>query len=503
LYWIRRRQRTLLGIAVFAIAFLYLWWIAGDLFNLGVDEGIYLEGARRVAAGQMVYRDFFALTGPLTFWVEGALAHWGGTDIPLLRLPMLLEVAFLAWAVYWLAAQFEGPWFASGLALVFLTLESKVHGLVVNHRWDSAALAMAAIVAALTAQRTGRRELWLAAGFLVFAAAWATPPVALVALPLLAWSAARRGALAFLGGATLSAAGGAAYLQANHSLVPMIQGLRWAGAHYTAANIVPYGAIWLGLATVGRQPAGWSYFLTTAWAAIPALLPPAAIAGWAWYLWRRKDRALAAEIWPLAAAAAAFALSAWPRWTADALLHTAALSWFLCAVLLDRVSAPRPRFWLGGAILAVSAASLAAKSAEALQYLPCETRVGTLRASYGESEFLAQVERWVQPGDSVFAFPYMPALYYFLDARNPSRYSFLQPGMMTREDEARALADLEAAPPRWVIYQKHAPEAVLAIWPGSDPALIPMERMNAWLRERYRPVDEVAGDWGNVVVMER
>src|ERR1039457_978105 len=93
----RRRQRILLGVAVFAISFAYVWWIAGDLFSLGVDEGIYLEGGRRVAAGQVVYRDFFVLTGPLTFWIEGGLARWGGTDIPLLRLPMLLDVAFLAW----------------------------------------------------------------------------------------------------------------------------------------------------------------------------------------------------------------------------------------------------------------------------------------------------------------------------------------------------------------------------------------------------------------------
>src|ERR1035441_9859950 len=74
----RRRQRILLGLAVFAISFAYVWWIAGDVFNLGVDEGIYLEGGRRVAAGQTIYRDFFVLTGPLTFWIEGGLARWVG-----------------------------------------------------------------------------------------------------------------------------------------------------------------------------------------------------------------------------------------------------------------------------------------------------------------------------------------------------------------------------------------------------------------------------------------
>src|ERR1039458_1733594 len=118
----RRRQRILLGLAVFAIGFAYVWWIAGDVFNLGVDEGIYLEGGRRVAAGQVVYRDFFVLTGPLTFWMEGGLARAVGTDIPLLRLPMLLDAAFLAWAVYgWRrsskvnGSRLACPWFFSRL----------------------------------------------------------------------------------------------------------------------------------------------------------------------------------------------------------------------------------------------------------------------------------------------------------------------------------------------------------------------------------------------------
>jgi hypothetical protein len=119
-----------------------------------------------------------------------------------------------------------------------------------------------------------------------------------------------------------------------------------------------------------------------------------------------------------------------------------------------------------------------------------------------ESEFLAGLERWIQPGDSVFSYPYLPSAYYFLDARNPTRYSFLQPGMMPAEDERRAIGELEAAPPQWVIYEMVPPEAVLASWPGSDPARIPMAAMDTYLHAHYHAVDTVKGPWGRATVME-
>jgi hypothetical protein len=261
---------------------------------------------------------------------------------------------------------------------------------------------------------------------------------------------------------------------------------------------------------------GWRYLLTSLVSMIPAVLPPAALVGWAWF-WctnpgrnegarisgTRITRTYMAEILPMLAAAAALVFSAWPRWTADALLHTMALSWFLCALLVYRWTRPRQRFWLGGVALLLAASSVVSKAIAPLDYWPRETRVGTLRDPGEEGEVLERLEHHIQPGDSLFSFPYMPSAYYFLNARNPSRYSFLQPGMMTREDEQRALADLQAAPPHWVIYEKYPAETVLSVWPGSDPALIPMTSMNGYIASHYRSIDTVNGQWGRLEVMER
>ena len=55
-----RKER--IGAAIFLLSFVCLYWIAGDILEIAGDEGIYLEGGRRIAMGQQPYRDFFVLT---------------------------------------------------------------------------------------------------------------------------------------------------------------------------------------------------------------------------------------------------------------------------------------------------------------------------------------------------------------------------------------------------------------------------------------------------------
>jgi len=225
-----RKER--IGAAIFLLSFVCLYWIAGDILEIAGDEGIYLEGGRRIAMGQQPYRDFFVLTGPLTFWIQGLLAHLGGMKLAIMRLPVILDAAFLAWAVYWLASRYTGTAYAAGAAFSFLAYESRIRILKVNHRWDSGALATAAIVAALAAQRSGRRELWAVCGILLAAAAWATPSMAMVAVPLLVWSG-RKGVgcvAAFLAGSAVTSGAAALYLHWHGALIPMIESLRWTGA---------------------------------------------------------------------------------------------------------------------------------------------------------------------------------------------------------------------------------------------------------------------------------
>ncbi len=223
--------------------------------------------------------------------------------------------------------------------------------------------------------------------------------------------------LAFAGGGTLATGPAAIYLAAHHALIPMIQCLRWTGANYTAANTVAYGSVWVGASAGGLHLAGWNYLLASIVGSVPAVLPLAAIAAGLWFWRNSPDLAETKDLPPLAAMAAALALSAWPRWTADAMIHTAALSWSLCAILLYRLAGPRLRFWCCGVALLAAALSMGAKSLAPFNYPPRETRVGTLRDPDEEGEFLGRLENWIHPGDSLFSFPYFPSAYFFLNAQ--------------------------------------------------------------------------------------
>jgi hypothetical protein len=92
----------------------------------------------------------------------------------------------------------------------------------------------------------------------------------------------------------------------------------------------------------------------------------------------------------------------------------------------------------------------------------------------------------VSPGDSLFAFPYEPVYYFLTAGQNPTRYLWLQPGMMSSSDESTALTKLRARPPQWIIYRDLAPADYLRIWPGSDPAHLRMKSIEDWIRANYR-----------------
>ncbi|MGH7267954.1 MAG: hypothetical protein ACREMB_24320, partial [Candidatus Rokuibacteriota bacterium] len=61
------------------------------------------------------------------------------------------------------------------------------------------------------------------------------------------------------------------------------------------------------------------------------------------------------------------------------------------------------------------------------------------------------VRRETAPGDYVFAFMDFPALYFLAGRRNPTRVDWFLPQEVTREEVARAVADLTARPPRLVV----------------------------------------------------
>jgi hypothetical protein len=481
-------RRDLAGAAgVFALTAALIWWLAGQRLVWSMDEGIYLEGARRILAGQMPYRDFFALTGPGTFWNLAILFKVFGTSLASARGLLVLDLALIAACMFWLAAEFSSRALGFWLAAFFVALVAgDTDILVVNHRWDSAALSLAGVTLLAAGLSSGNRWIVASAGAAAAYAAWTTPPVLMILAPMLVWSfMARRwsgaSSLAAGVGAVSALAGGV--LIATGSLGPMVRHLVWTASQYSTANRSLYGSVPGGYAALFAGAHGtevWVLAMIAFFIVLPALVPICALLGFA----------VSRRLWntPLLfvlACAAALVLATAPRMDVAHLTYCSPLSFVVAGCVLanllpGRFHAPLAMaLGFGACLLLSNAVTLRLHSQTA------ETRAGMM---VGEAHDLAlerALEAGVQKGEPFFTFPYMPVAYFLTQGANPTRYSFLQPGMMANADEDQALASLQEAPPSKVFYMDVPETAVLHLFPSSDPHRLRMRRIEGWLRENY------------------
>jgi len=70
--------------------------------------------------------------------------------------------------------------------------------------------------------------------------------------------------------------------------------------------------------------------------------------------------------------------------------------------------------------------------------------------------------------------------------------------MFSEKDEAEALRELRAHPPRWVLQAHVSRERIMFIWPSSDPRRMRMPRIEAFLRENYQETQQ----WADLQLLE-
>ena len=482
-------QHDLLGTAsVFAFAAALLWWLAGQRLVWIMDEGIYLDGARRMLAGQMPYRDFFVLTGPGTFWNLAVFFKIFGTSLASARALLVLDLALIAACMYWLAARFSSRALGFWLAGFFVALlAGDKDDLVVNHRWDSAALSTLGVtLLAAAGVRTGNRWLVAGAGAAAAYAAWTTPPVALVLAPMLLWSFwAHRwaGAMSFFAGVGVVSALAGGALTATGSLGPMLRHFAWTASQYAGANRSPYGSITGGYAALFADAHGWEmgvYAIIVFFIVLPAAAPLCAVLGFA------ADRRLwKTPLLLILACAVASVLASAPRMDVAHLTYSSPLSFVVAACALTSILPGRWRAPLAMA-LGFGACLLLANAVNSRLHLQtAQTRAGVMVGDPRDLALERALENGVRKGQSFFAFPYIPLAYFLTQGANPTRYSFLQPGMMADADEDQALASLQGAPPSEVLYMDVPDSAILHLFPSSDPHHLRMRRMEGWLRDNY------------------
>lgn len=490
-----------LAALVFAGAATVVWLFWANRFFLSLDEGIYLAGAERLLRGQVPYRDFLVITGPGTFWIQAGILGLLGPTLRHARLALVFDLALLTAIVYWLSARLTSRTYALALTLFFFALQTRpLFRLYVNHRWDSGAFGLLAVALVFAGTEKPRFILFFSAGLAAAIAAWITPSLlavlALLALWLLMVKELRRKLVPYFAGiACISLiAGGVLFFQG--ALGPMFRDLLWTSAHYPAANRVPYGygAIAPGGLRVIFAGAGGAALIARATGLISVLLPPvlplAVYAAWIIRRFRHKEMDQREKLSTLLMLASfGFVISTYPRWSADQLLFIVPIFYVLAGYMLDRFLKGRVvRAAAGACFLAIAIAAFSYSVLRIKSEPVIETRVGQVRADGDGQSILRLAGGRVSPDDTLFVYPYLPMVYFLTGAQNPTRYSFLQPGMMDSHNYDEAAAQLRAHPPRWVLYFSIPLSTYHGIWPAANPAALNPTPVDHFILSNYHPV---------------
>jgi 4-amino-4-deoxy-L-arabinose transferase-like glycosyltransferase len=480
------------------------------------DEGIVLESAQRIASGARIYVDFFGYMSPGSYWLQALVFKILGVALWTGRLIVILDFALQCALVYWLAAKLSSWRTATAVTVTFAGFQvADPAFLTSTHRWDSATFALAGLCLAISALSDGRRWKWALSGAALAAAAWCTPSVAIVAVVVALWLAVsrerRKHLIPLVGGASAIGLAGVAALMSTGSLGAFLAQMAWLRQNYSGVNVLPYGSIIGGYRALLEGSRGTPEtivrLILIACVALPAILPPLAILLGGLVLWRGLWREEAGEhrdiLLLLLPAVAALAITTFPRADVMHLAFIAALPYVLVAAALASLLPARAASWLS--IVSILLATIFASNYVRgwRESSPVPSPAGTLQVARDQAPGVQRLMQQVHPGDSLFVYPYMPMQYVLTQARNPTRYSYLMPGMMTHSQETEALGELEARPPEWLMYMPLSREEMLRVFPNGADRDWHFAELESWMQQNYRPVESPAISVGGYRLWQR
>jgi len=500
------------AVVVFLTAAALLLLLNGNRFVLTNDEGILLEPARQMAAGARPYVDFFGYMSPGSYWLQAALFRVFGVSLWVARIPVIFGLSLQCALLFWLTARFTSRRAALATLLVFFGFQiADPSFLTAQHRWDSATLSLAGLCLAVAFATRPFHWAFAASGALLGSAAWCTPSVALVGIAQAIWLAAardrRKAMMPFTGGVLAVTAAAVGWLALTGTLSAFLQQMMWLQRNYGEVNVMPYGSVIGGYGRLVADAAGLEKFLRLIFVAcltLPAVLPPLAAVLWGFLFWRKRARPESTStIQLLLLAGAVLVASTFPRADLFHLGFVAALPYVLAAAALAQFLSLR-----AGAILAFTMIPLAALFAlnnvtGSWSALAVSSPVGTIRVAPDLAPEVAKLLAEVHPGQTLFVYPYSPVQYFIPHARNPTRFSYLAPGMMTGQEEAEALAQLRSQPPQWLLYLPLGRDEFLRVFPHATTLNGHFETLETWLTQNYRPVEQPAVNLGGYRLWQR
>ena len=449
---------------------------------------------------------------PGSYWIQAALFKVLGVSLWVARIPVILDLALQCALLFWLTARLASGRAALAAVLVFFGFQiADPSFLTAQHRWDSTTLALAGLTVAVAFIEKQSAWALAASGALLAMAAWCTPSVALAGVAEAAWIAGarerRKLLLPFAAGVMAVTAAAAGWLAWEGTLTAFLRQMLWLQLNYAGVNIMPYGSVIGGYGRLLEDVAGLEKFLRMVFVAcltLPAVMPPLAALLWGFLFWRKKAPPESKPaIHLLLLAAVGLVASTFPRGDLFHLSFVAAVSYVLVTVALSRLLSLR-----AGAILAFTMLPLAALFAlnDVIAWWdarPLSSPAGNIRIASNLAPEMEKLLREVHPGQTLFVYPYMPVNYFVTQTTNPTRFCYLQPGLMTPQDEAVALQQLQSQPPQWLLYMPLDRGEFLRVFPHGAAFDTRFETLETWLQKNYRPSEQPPVNLGGYRLWQR
>jgi hypothetical protein len=475
------RARNLTALGIFLLCAITLFIFHSNRFVATNDEGMILEPAQRMLGGARPYVDFFGYMSPGSYWIQWLVFRVLGVSLATGRVVIIFDFALQCALVFWLTARIASRRTATVGAILFAGFGmADPSALTATHRWDSGTLALAAVAVAMSESRWR----WFWSGALIGAAAWCTPSVGAVGLAIVVYLAIekRRDIVPFGAGAGAVCIAGVVALVGSGSLRAFIDQLAWLRTNYSAVNIMPYGAIIGGYRALFEGSTGAADVVVrsvlVACVALPAVLPILGVA-----LVVRKREALL-----LVLATIAFVATVFPRADVAHLSFVVALPMVLACAGMARFRFAAP--------LAMAMILLACVfGANFFSTYRDTALVNGLRVPKKDATAISAMFAAVRPGSTLFVYPYMPIHYFVTQAKNPTRFSFLAPGMMTDREASIALGELEKDSPQHILYMHLSREEFLRVFPHATQLSWRFPALESWMEQNYEP-DPQVNVWG-------
>lgn len=498
---------------LFLLSFGYLC-LFRHLVTMEPDEGIILQGAQRVLAGQVPYRDFFSFYTPGSYYLLAASFRILGSSIVVARVSLAVTGALLSTLTYLLARRFCSRGVAT-TAAALTTLSALPYRFLVLHNWDSTLWACFAIYSAVRLVEERRNRWFFAVGLfsaltVLFeqskgAGLCVGLAVAFASICLLPGGKgiiSRGSALAAMSGFALPFVSVFTYFARQNAMTIMLADWFWPLQHYSAANRVPYAYqnwsdetrhLLFATGSVIERVIKCFVISPCLWIPVLPIVAVGLLGYWIWRLPRSRNTDHKTQCYIVVCGAIAGLLLSVVLGRAD-IIHIMYLQPLNCLVLAWCIEAcdvpvrlPQSARSIvqGCVITALVTFSMPPLFAALSAQNEVRARRGLLNTPEKDS-VVDYVQARVPAGNRILVYPYLPLYYYVTGTLSAARYDYFQPGMNTPEQANEMLEQIRSQNTEVVLFEIGFTEKISHSWPGTPLDSISRDPIADYIVHNYR-----------------